>query len=37
MIKILYLVVWETFDKSSCVYVLFDLYLFGFVLEICFP
>ena len=37
MAKILYLIVWETFDKSYCVYVSFDLYLFGFSLEICFP
>ena len=37
MVKILYLIVWETSDKSYCVYVFFDLYLFGFSLEICFP
>ena len=37
MAKILYLIVWETFDKSYCVYVSCDLYLFGFSLEICFP
>ena len=37
MIKIIYLILWETFDKSCCVDVLFDLYLFGFSLEICFP
>ena len=30
MIKILYLIVRETFDKSCCVYVFIDLYLSGF-------
>ena len=34
MVKILYLIMWETSDKSYCVYVPFDLYLFG--LEIYF-
>ena len=37
MVKTLYLIVWETSDKSYCVYVLLDLYLFGFSLEICVP
>ena len=30
MVKILYLIMWETSDKSYCVYVPFDSYLFGF-------
>ena len=33
MVKILYLIVWETSDKSYCVYTFFDLYLFGFSLD----
>ena len=33
MIKILYLIMWETSDKSYCVYVSFDLFLFGFCLD----
>ena len=37
MVKILFLIVWQTFDNSYCVYVFFDFYLFGFSLEICFP
>ena len=35
--QILYLIAWEMLDKSCHVYVFFDLHLFRFLLEICFP
>ena len=37
MVKILDLIVSETMTNGYCVYVFFDLRLFGISLEVCFP
>ena len=34
---LVYLIVWKMLDKSCRVYVFFDLHLFRFLLETCFP